>query len=158
MVVLRPATSEDHPWVVSRHGQLYLQEYAWDASFESLVAGILADHAHQHGPDREAGWIAELGGQPVGCVFCMKRDEDVAQLRLLLVEPHARGKGIGDRLVKQGIAFAREKGYTRMMLWTNDVLLDARRIYERNGFRLVEKDAHHSFGHDLVGQNWWLEL
>jgi len=109
-------------------------------------------------PKREAAWIAELDGEPVGCVFCTKKEETVAKLRLLLVEPWARGFGIGTRLVEECVGFARGVGYERITLWTNDVLTDARRIYERAGFRLADEEPHRSFGHDLVGQNWWREL
>jgi DNA-binding MarR family transcriptional regulator/GNAT superfamily N-acetyltransferase len=156
--VLRAPGPGDYGWVVHRHGVLYRQEYAWNEEFEALVARIVADYVDGHDPQREAAWIAEADGEPVGCVFCMKKEEAVAQLRLLLVEPSARGMGVGTRLVDECVAFAKQRGYTEMMLWTNDVLDDARRIYERFGFRLVEEEKHHSFGHDLVGQNWWLDL
>jgi DNA-binding MarR family transcriptional regulator/N-acetylglutamate synthase-like GNAT family acetyltransferase len=139
--LIRALRSGDLGWVVSRHGVVYAEEYAWDQTFEALVARIVADYA-------------ELDGEPVGCVFCVRRDEETAQLRLLLVEPKARGFGIGSRLVDECIRFARGAGYTRMALWTNDVLVSARRIYEAQGFELVESEPHHSFGHDLVGQTW----
>jgi GNAT superfamily N-acetyltransferase len=158
MIALRAPIPGDYGWVIQRHGELYYEEYGWDETFEALVARILADYVEQHDVKAEAGWIAELNGGPVGCVFCMKRSDEVAQLRLLLVEPFARGQGIGDRLVQECIQFARGAGYRQMMLWTNDVLVDARSIYEKKGFRLVEEEEHHSFGRDLVGQNWWLEL
>ncbi|MGH2729567.1 MAG: bifunctional helix-turn-helix transcriptional regulator/GNAT family N-acetyltransferase, partial [Actinomycetota bacterium] len=157
-LVLRAPGPGDFGWVVHRHGVIYAEEYGWDESFEALVARIVADYVDHHDPQREAAWIAEVHGEPVGCVFCVKKDEKVAQLRLLLVEAAARGMSIGSRLVEECIRFARGSGYERMMLWTNDVLEDASRIYEKCGFRLTEEEKHHSFGHDLVGQNWWLNL
>ncbi|MQB01239.1 MAG: GNAT family N-acetyltransferase [Actinobacteria bacterium] len=158
VVTLRAPVSGDYGWVVQRHGELYAQEYGWDETFEALVARIVADYVDERDPKRDAAWIAEVNGERVGCVFCMKKEADVAQLRILLVEPSARGMGIGARLVEECVRFARRAGYKQMMLWTNDVLVDARRIYERVGFRLVEEERHHSFGHDLVGQNWLLDL
>jgi DNA-binding MarR family transcriptional regulator/GNAT superfamily N-acetyltransferase len=152
--VIRELRSGDLGWVVARHGVIYAEEYAWDQTFEALVARIVADYVDQHIGGRESAWIAELDGEAVGCVFCVRRDEETAQLRLLLVEPKARGFGIGSRLVDECIRFARGAGYTRMVLWTNDVLVSARRIYEARGFELVESEPHHSFGHDLVGQTW----
>lgn len=157
-VVFRAPVSGDFGWVVQRHGALYRQEYGWDETFEALVARIVADYVERGDPRRESAWIAELDAQRVGCVFCTRKEEGVAQLRLLLVEPSARGLGIGTRLVDECVRFARRAGYSQMVLWTNDPLLDARRIYERAGFRLVEEDQHHSFGHDLIGQNWLLDL
>jgi DNA-binding MarR family transcriptional regulator/GNAT superfamily N-acetyltransferase len=151
---LRPPTPGELGWVVERHGALYAAEYGWNAEFEALAARIVADFAAGHDPDRERAWIAELDGRPVGCVLCVGRDEETAQLRLLLVEPSARGLGLGGRLVDECLRFARDAGYRRMVLWTNDVLVAARRIYERAGFRLVGSEPHHSYGHDLVAQ-WW---
>jgi DNA-binding MarR family transcriptional regulator/GNAT superfamily N-acetyltransferase len=151
---LRPPTAGELGWVVERHGALYAAEYGWNAEFEALVARIVADFAAGHDPDRERAWIAQLDGRPVGCVLCVGRDEETAQLRLLLVEPSARGLGLGGRLVDECLRFARDAGYRRMVLWTNDVLVAARRIYERAGFRLVGSEPHHSYGHDLVAQ-WW---
>jgi DNA-binding MarR family transcriptional regulator/GNAT superfamily N-acetyltransferase len=157
-VELRPLAPGDVGWVVHRHGVLYAEEYEWDETFEALVARILADYVDNRDPRRESAWIAEVDGAPVGCVFCMRHDEETAQLRLLLVEPGARGSGVGGRLVEECIRFARQAGYRRMMLWTNDVLTDARRLYERAGFTLAKEEKHHSYGHDLVGQDWWLDL
>lgn len=157
-VVLRPASSGDHGWVVERHGTLYAQEYGWDESFEALVARVVADHvdAHRQAPTRSQAWIAEVDGRRAGCVYCVEKDKTTAQLRLLLVEPWARGLGIGSRLVEECARFARRAGYRDLVLWTNDVLSDARRVYERAGFALVEEEPHNSFGQDLVGQIWRL--
>lgn len=158
MVVLRPPVAGEMGWVVQRHGALYAAEYGWDDTFEALVARIVADYVRDRDPKREAAWIAEVGGQPVGCVFCVRRDDHQAQLRLLLVEPSARGMGIGSRLVAECVRFATQAGYDTLSLWTNDVLVDARRIYEHAGFQLVREGRHHSFGQDLVEQTWQLNL
>jgi DNA-binding MarR family transcriptional regulator/N-acetylglutamate synthase-like GNAT family acetyltransferase len=156
--VIRPPRPGDFGWVVHRHGVLYSEEHGWDETFEALVARIIADYVDQHDVRREAVWIAEVDGEPVGSVFCVKKNARTAQLRLLLVEPRARGMGIGTRLVQECMDFARRAGYAEMTLWTNDVLDDARRIYERAGWKLVDENEHHSFGHDLVGQNWLVSL
>jgi GNAT superfamily N-acetyltransferase len=152
--VLRNPRPGDLGWIVQRHGALYAQQYGWDESFEALVAQIVAEYARDHDPRREAAWIAEVDGEPAGCVLCVRREEDVAQLRLLLVDPRARGRGIGGRLIEECLRFAQRAGYARITLWTNDVLHEARRLYERAGFELVESAPHHSFGHDLVEQTW----
>ena len=156
--VIRPLGPGDLGWVVHRHGVLYATEYGWDETFEGLVAQIVADYARDRDERRESAWIAEVHGEPAGCVFCTKREEHVAQLRLLLVEPETRGMGLGARLVDECIRFARRAGYRQMMLWTNDVLTAARRIYEKAGFQLVEQGPHRSFGKDLVEQTWALTL
>ena len=157
--VLRDPAPGDYGWVVQRHGALYAAEYGFDATFEALVARVIADYANDHDPERERAWIAEASGRPVGCIFSMRRDERTAQLRCLLVEPSARGMGVGQALVDACVAFARSAGYGRMVLWTNDVLVDARRLYERAGFALTKSTPHDSFGRqDLVGEDWALAL
>jgi GNAT superfamily N-acetyltransferase len=148
----------DLGWVVAAHGECYAREFGWDTTFEALVAGIVADYARDHDPAREAAWIAELDGQRVGCVFCVAADDHTAQLRILFVDPAARGHGLGGRLVDTCVGFARAHGYQRMVLWTNDPLVSARAIYLSRGFRLVDEEPHRSFGVDLIGQNYELDL
>jgi GNAT superfamily N-acetyltransferase len=148
----------DLGWVVQAHGEVYADEFGWDLTFEALVARIVADYAAGHDETREAAWIAQLDGERVGCVFCVRADDELAKLRILLVHPKARGRGAGDRLVSTCLDFARGAGYRRLTLWTNDVLVSARRIYQAHGFRLVDEERHHSFGHDLVGQTWTRDL
>jgi DNA-binding MarR family transcriptional regulator/GNAT superfamily N-acetyltransferase len=152
--LLREPRAGDMGWVVQRNAAVYAAEFGWDASYEALVARIVADYLDRRDPAAEAAWIAEVDGSPAGCVFCVREDATTARLRLLLVEPWARGLGIGSRLVDEVLRFARQAGYSQITLWTNDVLADARRIYQRAGFTLDGEDRHHSFGRDLVGQNW----
>jgi GNAT superfamily N-acetyltransferase len=148
----------DLGWVVMAHGELYAAEFGWDTSFEALVAQIVADYASTRDPAREEAWIAELGGERVGCVFCIRKDDITAQLRILLVQPAARGRSLGRRLVHHCVEFARTAGYQQIVLWTNDPLAAARRIYLEAGFRLVQEEPHHSFGVDLIGQSYALSL
>jgi GNAT superfamily N-acetyltransferase len=148
----------DLGWVVQAHGEQYAAEFGWGTSFEALVARIVADFAGSQDPRREAAWVAEVDGERVGCVFCVAADDATAQLRILLVTPAGRGRGLGAALVRTCVEFAREAGYAQMTLWTNDVLAAARHLYEAAGFTLVDAEPHHSFGHDLVGQHWALRL
>ena len=161
-LVLRPPAPGDLGWAVERHGYRYASEYGWDTTFEALVARIVADFAERGDNKREAAWIAESDGERVGCVFCTAAEgsdnSDTAQLRLLMVEPSARGAGVGTTLVDECLRFARRAGYRRITLWTNGVLVAARRIYERAGFRCDRREPHHSFGHDLVGEYWSRDL
>ena len=158
-VSLRPLRPGDVGWIIHRQAVLYAQEYGWDWTYEGLASRILGAFVAEFDPAREDGWVAERGGAIVGSIFLMKSDDPaVAKLRLLYVEPSARGAGVGRRLVATCIARARELGYRQLTLWTNDILVAARRIYQAAGFRLVSEAPHHSFGHDLVGQTWTLDL
>jgi DNA-binding MarR family transcriptional regulator/N-acetylglutamate synthase-like GNAT family acetyltransferase len=157
-VVLRRHQPGDIGWIIHRQGRLYAEEYGWDETYEGLVAEILSAFVKNFDEKRERAWIAEIDGAIAGSVFLVRQDDAVAKLRLLYVEPEARGLGLGARLVEECIAFARGKGYRTLTLWTNDILASARRIYEGAGFRLVSQGRHRSFGKDLVGQNWELGL
>ncbi len=156
--LIRPHQPGDIGWVVSRHGALYAEEFGWDETFEAMVAEIAARFIRRFDAKRERCWIAEKDGENVGSVFLVRKSAAVAQLRMLIVDPKARGLGVGHRLVDECIGFARRAGYRELTLWTNDTLAHARRVYERAGFRLVAEEPHHSFGHDLVSQTWSLEL
>ena len=157
-VWLREPQSGDFGWAIERHGVLYAAEYGWDLRFEGLVAELFGSFARSHNPARERCWIAEMSGERVGCVFVVERNAKVAQLRCLLVEPRARGQGVGSALVQACISFARDAGYPRIMLWTNSVLDSARKIYEAARFKLVEEQEHEDFGPRLTGQSWELDL
>lgn len=152
--VLRGPEPGDLGMIVHRQAVLYAREYGWDWTFEALAAGIVADFGKRHPPERERAWVAERGGEIVGSVFVLRQDDDTAKLRLLYVDSGARGLGLGRRLVDESLRFARAAGYRRMALWTNDVLVSARRIYEAAGFILEDEAPHRSFGKDLIGQTW----
>jgi GNAT superfamily N-acetyltransferase len=155
---LRSLKTGDIGWIIHRQAVLYAQEYGWDETYEHLITDILASFVRDIDPGAEAAWVAEADQQVVGSVFLVRSSATLAKLRLLYVEPEARGLGIGRRLVAQCIEFARSRGYRKLSLWTNDVLSSARRIYEAAGFELVKEERHHSFGKDLVGQTWELPL
>jgi GNAT superfamily N-acetyltransferase len=158
-VVIREAAAPgDLGWMIMAHGETYAREYGWDTSFEALVARILADYAAMPDSARAMAWIGEVDGRRAGCVMCSPEDDTTAELHTLLVEPWARGHRLGPRLVDQCLEFARKAGYERMRLWTNDPLVAARRIYLARGFRLVREESHHSFGADMVGQYYELDL
>jgi len=155
-IAVRPYRIGDVGWAIEQHGRLYAEEFGWNGDFEALVATLFARFATQHDPQSERFWVAEVDGERAGCVFLVRHEKDrrTAQLRCLLVTPRARGLGLGRRLVDECVSFAKSAGYEWMLLWSNDVLVAARRIYEGAGFSLVEESPHHSFGHDLVGQIW----
>ncbi|SFP81028.1 DNA-binding transcriptional regulator, MarR family [Amycolatopsis arida] len=158
-LVLRPPRPGDLGWIVHRNGVRYAQEYGWGAPYEALVASVAADFLDNWDDPRQAGWIAELDGEPVGAVLCTRGSApDTAKLRLLLVEPRARGRGVGRRLVEECVAFARGAGYAAIELWTNDVLTAARRIYQAVGFELVDREPHDRWGQGLVGETWRMRL
>jgi len=150
--ILRNPQPGDMGWIIHRQAVLYAQEYGWNNEYEALVAEILTKFVREFDPARERCWIAEKDGKVIGSVLIVRQDDTTAKLRLLYVDPCARGLGIGSRLVNECLRFSRQVGYTKMVLWTNSILTDARRIYDKAGFQLVEEEAHHSFGKDLVGQ------
>jgi DNA-binding MarR family transcriptional regulator/N-acetylglutamate synthase-like GNAT family acetyltransferase len=152
--ILRPHEPGDMGWITHRHGVIYAEEYRWDERFEALVAQIVSDFLRNYNPKKERCWIAEMDGEIVGSVFVTQDSEKVARLRLLLVEPKARGLGLGTRLVEECIRFSKRNGYEKLVLWTNSVLEAARHSYKKLGFELVEEEKHHSFGYDLVGETW----
>jgi GNAT superfamily N-acetyltransferase len=160
ITVRRLGAPGDLGWVVMAHGEVYAAEFGWDSSFEALVAKIVADYANDHDPRREAAWLAVIDNERVGCIFCVADpDHDAtAKLRILLVHPKGRGRGLGRRLLEDALKFAREAGYRRARLWTNHPLEAARRIYVQRGFQLVQEEPHHSFGVDLIGQVYELAL
>jgi ribosomal protein S18 acetylase RimI-like enzyme len=145
-------------WVVERHGALYFREYGWNEEFEALVAGITAEFIRKLDPARERCWIAQAHGRRLGCIFLVAGETGTARLRLLLVEPEARGLGLGGTLVTECVRFARAAGYERIVLWTQENLAAARHLYERAGFTRTARESHHSFGYDLVAETWQLEL
>jgi GNAT superfamily N-acetyltransferase len=155
---LRGLRVGDLGWIIHRQALLYAQEYGWDASFEGLVAEIAGRYQQQHDPAFENAWVAESDGHVLGSVFLVRESEKVAKLRLLYVEPSARGLGLGGRLTDECICFARQKGYQTLTLWTNSILLAARKIYVARGFELVSSEPHQSFGHHLVGEYWQRSL
>ena len=156
--ILRSPQAGDMGWVVQSNGLLYAQEYGWDENYEALVAQIVADFVKNFDPKKERCWIAEKDSETVGSVFLVKKSERVAKLRLLIVDPKARGLGIGKRLVDECTRFARQAGYRKITLWTNSVLVAARGIYQKAGYELIKSEKHHSFGRDLVGETWELKL
>lgn len=158
VALLREPMPGDMGWVVQQHGEIYAREYGWSMDFEGLVAGIVAGYVKNRQPEWERCWIAQRGGERVGSVFLVRKSKTVAQLRLLILTPAARGEGLGGRLTDACIAFARQKGYRKLVLWTNRCLSAARAIYTARGFVLTHSEAHHSYGKDLVGETWELKL
>ncbi len=158
IVTLRDPLPGDMGWVIQQHGELYAREYGFNAEFEALVAAIVATFMRKHQPEWERCWIAEVDGQRAGSVFLVRKSKTVAQLRLLILTPAARGLGLGARLSDDCIAFARAKGYKKIILWTNSCLIEAIRIYQRRGFQLIKTEAYQGFGQDLVGETYELKL
>jgi GNAT superfamily N-acetyltransferase len=158
MISLRNPQPGDMGWVVQQHGLLYAQEYGWNWEFEALVARIVAEFVEKFQPESERCWIAEINGERVGSVFVVRVDEQTAKLRMLILTPAARGLGLGARLTDEAIAFARSKGYKKMVLWTNSILYAARGIYEKRGFVLTKSEPYQGFGHDLTSETWELKL
>lgn len=156
--VLRDPAPGDIGWVVQQHGEIYAREYGWDSSFEALVAQIAGEFLLKFQPEWERCWIAELNGERMGSIFVVRKSAGVAQLRLLILSPAARGLGLGGKLVDECIAFARRKGYRKMVLWTNSDLTAARAIYAKRGFQLTKSEPHESYGKQLVGETWELKL
>ncbi len=157
-ILIRPHRPGDIGWVIMRHAEVYHEEYGWNIAFEQFVANICSGFLRDYAPNRERCFIAELAGERVGCCFVVHQSDEVAKLRMVLIDEKARGKGLGQRLVGEAIDFARSSGYNRMTLWTNNILHAARAIYIKLGFRLVAEETHESFGKTLIGQNWELEL
>jgi DNA-binding MarR family transcriptional regulator/GNAT superfamily N-acetyltransferase len=157
-VVIRPAGNGDHGWIIQQHGIRYPAEYGWNGTIEAITAKIVADYLADHDPQREACWIAELNGEVVGSVYCVRDDPQTARLRLLMVTPAARGHGIGGRLVEECIRFARSAGYRRMVLWTHEELAAARRLYAKAGFTLDRAETHEDFGKEVVSEHWSMDL
>jgi|ERR1043165_1113841 DNA-binding MarR family transcriptional regulator/GNAT superfamily N-acetyltransferase len=153
-IVLRPHQPGDMGWVTSAHGAIYAQEYGWDLTFEALVGKITAEFIETFDPRRERCWIAELDGERVGSVFVVRKSDQIAKLRLLIVDPRARGLKLGTRLVEECLRFAKAAGYSSITLWTQSILIAAREIYQRAGFTLVAEEPHRSFGADLIGETW----
>jgi DNA-binding MarR family transcriptional regulator/N-acetylglutamate synthase-like GNAT family acetyltransferase len=158
VALLRDPQPGDMGWVVQQHGEIYAREYGWNAEFEALVADIVAQYIRNHQPEWERCWMAELDGERVGSVFVVRKSKTVAQLRMLILTPQARGLGLGARLTDECIAFARSRGYKKMVLWTNSCLGTARDIYARRGFELVKSEPYEGFGQSLVGETWELKL
>jgi DNA-binding MarR family transcriptional regulator/GNAT superfamily N-acetyltransferase len=157
-IILRPHEPGDMGWVTSAHGAIYAQEYGWDMRFEALVAKVTAEFIDNLDAKRERCWIAELDGERVGSVFVVRKTDEIAKLRLLILDPRARERGLGRRLVEECLRFAKTAGYSSMTLWTQSILTAARGIYQRAGFRLVAEEPHHSFGVDLIGETWERDL
>ena len=157
-IVLRDPQPGDMGWVVQQHGEIYAREYGWNMDFEGMVAGIVRDYVQRYQPGLEKCWIAEVDGERAGSVFVVRKSKYVAQLRMLILAPHARGLGLGARLTDEAIGFARNAGYRKLVLWTNACLLAARAIYAKRGFQLMRSEAYQGFGQDLVSEHWELDL